>query len=57
MCGIFGIYSKSSNVSNTELLSGEKVHISNFDHNNMVPYFGSKIPNTPSLNNSSMISL
>lgn len=50
-----GVHVEDPVVSNTELLSGEKVHISNFDHNNMVPYFGSKIPNTPSLNNSSMI--
>lgn len=50
-----GVHVEDPAVNNTELLSGEKVHISNFDHNNMVPYFGSKIPNTPSLNNSSMI--
>ena len=45
----------SNNDESTQLLTGEDVHISNFNHNNMVPYFGSKIPNTPSLNSSSTI--
>lgn len=49
-----GLYATDLDGS-TELLSGENVNIENFSHNNMVPYFGSRIPNTPSLNSSSMI--
>lgn len=49
-----GLYNTSNN-DNTDLLSGETINIEQFNHNNMVPYFGSKIPNTPSLNSSSMI--
>ena len=50
-----GLNVENTNDISTELLTGENVDISHFSHNNMVPYFGSKIPNVPSLNNSGMI--
>jgi len=46
---------ESSNIANITSLTGEKINTDNFKHNNMVPFFGAKLPRQPNFTNNSVL--